>query len=293
MEYHDKIKPIRYYEESKGLLLNLGRKTYIWEFQHIDHSHKLALELPVFGRKFSVLFDGKLVSQGTRSFLQSFEFDADIHNLHMLIIEKGLGYDLFINGQQFHKNNVIKIKDETMTRFLQERQTSSNENLSEKAHHDSTTDLTQSTKDAKGTKDLEADPVAVSPITLEANIHDRLADPNPISFKNPSIRERSFVMPKSTGMKSPLLHRVTFPSKTQKISEFMPVDKSQPVKAETWFETDSPLKQHHEPRRASIAKFQAPVLSAYEIRTEKYHDADFSCSNDQMKDLIRLLYQIS
>jgi len=292
MEYHDKIKPLRYYEENKGLL-NLGKKTYVWEFQHVDHNHTLALEIPVFGRKFTVLFDRKAVSAGWRSFFQAFEFDADIHNLHLLIIEKGLGYDLYINGQQFHKNNVIRIRDETMTRFLQERQTSSNENLSDKAHQDSTTDITQSAREVKAHKDLDADAILVSPVHLEMNAHKQGPDLQPLSFKNQVIRERSFVFPKSASVKSPLQHRVTFPSKTQAISEFQPADKSKPVRAETWFESDSPLKFESQPVKSLPRKFQAPVLSAYEIRTEKYSEADFACSNDQMKDLIRLLYQSS
>lgn len=293
MEYHDKIKPLRYYEENKGLLLNLGKKTYIWEFQHVDHTHSLALEIPVFGWKFNVLFDRKVVSEGNRSFFQAFEFDADIHNLHMLIVEKGLGYDLYINGQQFHKNNVIRIKDETLTRFLQERQTSSNENLSEKAHYDSTTDISQSTKEVKGIKDFEVDAILVSPVTLDAKANNHSQDLKPLSYKTQPIRERSFVMPKSISVKSPLQHRVTFPSKTQTISEFKPVDKSQPIKAETWFEGDSPLRHDNQAPKTFLSKFQAPVLSAYEIRTEKYHDADFTGSTDQIKDLIRLLYQTS
>jgi hypothetical protein len=272
MEYIEKIKPLKYSEENSGKLIGLSKKRYTWEFEHVDHTHALIFEISIIRRKFEILFDDKPVAKGTKSLFELLDYQASIHNLHFIIVEKLFSFDLYINHQLFRKDSIIKIKDEQMTKFLFQRQ----------SEHRLQTSYEETERNEKASMLENSSNMNISGQNTAEN-HFKSIQPE--SYKRQSTNERPFVLPKSAELKSPLQHRVTFPTKNSKISEFGAVDRHPQRKTENrkpeQVEQHSTLIPH---------KVIFPVLSQYEILTEKYNEGNFHGLRDEERSLFKLLY---
>lgn len=129
MQISEKIRPLTFRQDFTGKILSISRRTYFWTFEHLDHTHELALTIYLMSQKFKIEFDSKLVDLGYRPLVGKLKYQTNVHDLNLQVEEGNQAFDLYINGQRFVPGSQITVVDSNRTHYLQVASAASRERI--------------------------------------------------------------------------------------------------------------------------------------------------------------------